>query len=110
MSESLFSLNAPRAQRKSRFTLAQDTIRAVDGEGGIVALGKDGNGVPVVVSDTKVGLSAVPVADVVTALTAGAIPLADLVTVMQGAGKLDELATAIAAAKKAAEPKPATAK
>lgn len=99
MSTSLFASNAPRAQRKSRYTLSQDTIASVDANGGIVALGLDGNGVPHIVSDTKTGLLAVPVADVVTALQAEAIPVADVVQVMADAGKLDVLAAAVAAAK-----------
>jgi hypothetical protein len=99
MSASLFASNAPRVARKSRYTLAPATIASTDAEGGIVALGEDGNGVPFIVSDTKTGLLAVPVQAVVTALQAEAIPVADVVKVFADVGKLDILAAAVAAAK-----------
>lgn len=109
MSEaSLFSSTAPGVARKSRYTLAQDTIASIDSEGGFVALGRDGNGVPFIVSDTKAGLLAVPVRSVVCALQSEAIPVADVVQVMRDAGKLDILAAAVAAASpKAVKPAPA---
>jgi hypothetical protein len=100
MSEIKFGAVAPKAARKSRYTLASNAVSA-DERGGVVGLGVDQNEVPFLVYDRATVTEAIQLHAVQTAFAKGAIPVGEFVDLLTGAGKLSELAAAVAAAVKA---------